>query len=293
MSGSSFGSRPGTDEERASAPVTSPFSSPGSLPPGPGSASDIWTPAPPPGYAGPEAPPPPPPSGIRLVGDGRDAEGVSDRFASIVAIVIAFMSIASAVVAWRASEASNLAQDLDNRAVQELAQQQQARQGLEGLVAQDRRLLIRYQGHVGAARGLRERAAELRGENAELADVLELEAHAEQAQARVLAPYFRGGGLRFADDGSVSYDEQAALADLFAGDETLRELRPDETQAEGDRQHRKALELVGSAAVIIGALFFLTIASIGARRLRPLFAALGGIAAAAGLTLFAVVEFLR
>jgi len=73
----------------------------------------------------------------------------------------------------------------------------------------------------------------------------------------------------------------------------LRELRNSNVAALADAAGAKALNLVGVAAVIISALFFLTVAQVSRGRLkvRQVFFAAGGLLVLVGTLLFLIVEF--
>ena len=84
--------------------------------------------------------------------------------AAILAILIGYASILSAVVAWRASLASIDASRYESLHVQQQARQQQIERDLEGLIAQDLRFVNVFQEHALAARELRSQADELGGQ---------------------------------------------------------------------------------------------------------------------------------
>lgn len=191
----------------------------------------------------------------------------SDWSAIALAVLIGFASIFSALVAWRASLAAIDSSRLQSLAVQEQARQQQLERLLEGVVAEDERLLAVYQEHALAARELQAQADALRGNDPEAADRLDLEAHARLALARAIQPFFQGAsGIYLDDAGAVVYDRAFVLRNLQAGNIELRELRPAETQVLAQQADLRTMALLGVAAVIVLALFFLTVAQVTKRR---------------------------
>ena len=208
-----------------------------------------------------------------------------DQLVSVVlALLIGYTSILSAVVAWRASLASIDAGRYESLAVQEQARREQLMRQIEGVVSQDRRVVATYREHALAARELQAQADEVLAEEPELADQLDLEAHGRLALARALQPYLLGqAGVFLFEDGSVAYDPERIRRLLQESDTELRELRPADTLALANTADRHTLNLVALAALLVGALLWLTIAQVTRRR-GPLRAA----AAAAGTVLVAL-----
>lgn len=250
-------------------------------------APSAWSPPYPPGSAPAYGQPPPPSHAPR----SQASSGTADSFTNWVAFLIAVVSIVSALVAWRASLAQNDAQGLDIRAIQELAQVQQARQGLQSLVDQDRRFVARAQEHLLTAKQLRAEADSIRATDATRADQLDQQAQDEDALARVLSPFFlAAGGIVLGDNDQIGYDAAYVQRNLEQNDETMRQLHPDETRTSATIAHARALDLIGIALVLVVSLFFLTLAEVGRRRLRVWFAAAGGLGAIAAVAALVAVE---
>ena len=223
---------------------------------------------------------------------GRVASAVRhpEAAAAALAILIGFASVLSAVIAWRASLASIDASRYESLAVQQQARQQQIERELAGLVAQDLRFVNTYQEHALAARELRSQADSLRASDPAAADILDLESQARQDLARAMLPFFLGAsGITLGEDGTVVYDVDYVLRNLREGNNELRELRTQRTPELAQRADAKALSLVGVAAIIVAALFFLTITQVSRARgrIRQLFFAAGG-----ALVLFGTLGFL-
>ena len=215
--------------------------------------------------------------------------------AAILAILIGYASILSAVVAWRASLASIDASRYESLHVQQQARRQQIERDLEGLIAQDLRVVNVFQEHSLAARELRSQADELRSSDADAADVLDLEAQSRLDLARSIQPFFLGAtGATLGDDGTVAYDVAFVLRNLADGQQELRELRTAQTEQLGARADARSVSLVGVAAAIVAALFFLTIAQVSRtrERIKQIFLVAGGLLVVIGTFSFVVVEIL-
>jgi hypothetical protein len=215
--------------------------------------------------------------------------------AGLLAILIGFASVFSAVVAWRASLASIDASRYQSLAVQQTARKGQIERELEGLIAQDLRFVNVYQEHALAARELKTQADSLRTSDPNAADVLDLQSQAAMDLARSVQPFFLGAsGITLGDDGTVEYDTAYVLRNLEEGNVELRELRTQRTQELGQKADARSLALIGVAALIVAALFFLTIAQVSRTRarLRQVFFVAGGVLVLVGTIGFVLVELL-
>jgi hypothetical protein len=215
--------------------------------------------------------------------------------AALLAILIGFASVFSAVIAWRASIASIDASRYQSLAVQQQARQEQIERELEGTVEQDQRFVTDYQEHSLAARQLQTQADSLRTADATAADALDVQAQSEAAQARALQPFFMGAGGVTADkNGNVAYDKTFVLTSLENGDVELRELKTSNVADLAQRADNKSIDLVGIAAIVVAALFFLTIAQVSRTRarVRQLFFVAGGLMVLAGAAGYVLVELL-
>ena len=216
-------------------------------------------------------------------------------FSVALAVLIGFASVFSAVVAWRASLASIDASRHESLAVQQAARRGQIERELEGLIAQDLRFVNVYQEHALAARELTAQAESLRDSDPDSADILDLEAQARLDLARAVKPFFLGAsGVSLSDEGTVEYDTAFVLRNLSDGNVELRELRTQRTAELAQRADARSVSLVGVAAFVVAALFFLTIAQVSrARRgIREMFFAAGAILVAVGTVGFVLVELL-
>jgi len=215
--------------------------------------------------------------------------------AAALAILIGYASVFSAVVAWRASLASIEASRHESLAVQQMARVQQIERDLGGLIAQDLRFVNVFQEHALAARELRAQAEDLRASDPAEADILDLQAQAQLDLARVLQPFFLGAtGPQLGEDGTVTYDVAYVLTNLEAGNVELRELRTQRTGELAARADARAVSLIGVAALVVAALFCLTIAQVSRSRgrVRQTFFAGGAVLVLVGTFSFVLVEIL-
>jgi hypothetical protein len=220
-----------------------------------------------------------------------------ERSAALLAVLIGFASVLSAVVAWRASLASIDASRYESLAVQQQARREQIERELQSVVQQDLRFVTQFQEHALAARELQAQAEELRETDPTAADILDVEAQSQLALARSLKPFFVGAtGVALADDGTVPYDAEFVLTNLREGNNEWRELNTTtpRTRNLAQRADEKTLSLIGVAALIVAALFFLTVAQVtrSRQRVRQVFFVAGGLLVVAGSLGFAMVELI-
>ena len=216
------------------------------------------------------------------------------RSAVLLAVLIGFASILSAAVAWRASLESNDASRYQSLAVQQQARREQIEDELQATVEEDQRFVAEYEEDALAARQLQSQADSTRTTDPASADQLDLGAQSRLAMARTLEPFFTAQGVSLDADGTVHYDAAYVLRVLSDGDPELREL---ETSKVGDLQSRannRSIDLIGVGALIVAALFFLTIAQVSRTRvrLRQVFFVAGGLMVGVGAVGFLLVELL-
>ena len=187
----------------------------------------------------------------------------------LLAVLIGFASVFSAAIAWRASLASIDASRYQSLAVQQQARREQIERELEATVQQDLRFVTDFQEHSLAARELQTQADTLRPTDATGADALDLEAQSELALARAMKPFFTGaGGVALDDNGTVPYDQAFVLRNLSESNPELRELRTSNVTALSNQANAKSIDLIAVAAIVVAALFFLTVAQVSRTRLR-------------------------
>jgi hypothetical protein len=233
-----------------------------------------------------DPPAPPPPHEAR--------DHARDRFRIRVAALIALVSIGGALVAWRASVSSIHGAALDQEAEQQLLQQQERQAVLKGQVANDLVVFARYQEHVKAWRLLSANASRIRSKNPDLANSFDTQAQGELALARSARGFFQAGTPDFGNaSGDVTYDPQFVLRNLLGSDPELAVLHPDATFAQAQDAHNKTVDLIAIVALLIAAVFLLTLAQFTGVGIRMFLAGSGALVAVAGLVLWALVEVLK
>lgn len=199
---------------------------------------------------------------------------------NIVALLIAVVSVLSAIVAWRASVSDATATELFVRYPQELIQQELRRVEWDGIVEQDLRFFAQYRAHVRAWRLLEQQARKAQDLTRRVE--FDLKAQDELALARAKQAYFRAKTPTF--EVADVYDRESALADALAQDQIYQRLHPDATHYLAERAHAQTLGFDFIFAVFIASLFFLTIASLRRNRFPDPFVLAGVIVALLGLT---------
>lgn len=202
-----------------------------------------------------------------------------------IALLITAVSILSALAAWRASVVSGDAGGLDQRATQERVRKQQIEGQLDAQVDQDLRLFPRYLSHLRTYEVLQSRAKKTAEKDTELSDDLRRDAVEELTLARTLyqSLYIKP------EFGADTYDEAYARSYMRAFNLDLASLDPDDALELAQDERRRGTRLVGITAVFIGALFFLTLAQVGRRMVRKVFAAVGLLLMLGASMAFAVV----
>ncbi|MDX6583542.1 MAG: hypothetical protein QOI10_2726 [Solirubrobacterales bacterium] len=214
-------------------------------------------------------------------GDATQAE-VADSFATWIARLIVAVSIAGALVSYQASRVSGSADGLDQRALRESNYEEVSRNQIRATVSNQMRVLAEIEDSRYAD-------AEVRRELQSNPDSvgLQVEHLREQRRYEAIASLFNA---RFQTDanGALSYDPDYVQSYYEAQDQALAELRPEQARESAGREHERAVGYVRAAALLAVALFFLTVATLTARRLGRRMAVIGGLAIVVALIQYAV-----
>jgi hypothetical protein len=262
----------------------------------------------------PELPPPPPPSWTppppppRLPAEPTTALGAEplveyveatekqDKFRTIVALLIAVVSILGAIVAFRASLSEQEAHQLDLTSLQEAEKVEQILNDADATANDDMLHAAQYQEHVKASAKLKAEAdAATTAGNTDLATTLTAASEHETVLARTVYRFMSGySGAGFtatnATDKPITFDRQAEVNFYLENNSDYTKLNPEATQAHAEKIHDRAVYMLGVVTLFIASLLFLTLAQFTRRSIRPLFAGAGAAFSAAGVALWVVVE---
>lgn len=214
-------------------------------------------------------------------------ENKSDRFDLTVTVLIALVTVFGAVIAWRASLASEVAGDAEQQGLLETLTLE------EGLASHETRLytelqyFARYTQHKALAQRLRqdEATARSRGETA-LADDLAKEAELYEDLAANQEDFF---DVRYVlPDGT--FDEARRLADLRQADVRINALDPERVFAAADAYQGQSELLVGLISLLTVALFLYTLSQITEHRIKYPLAVMGSLIFLASAAWFVILE---
>jgi hypothetical protein len=221
--------------------------------------------------------------------------GREERFETVVAVLIALVTVATAVVVWRASLLSSEATGAERAGIIDTLKAQAATaENLAYLYQQEAELAqshLLVQVQIDYLRG---QAAEFEAQagGTGVAAVLNAESDALTMVAQAMAsttPLISDARYRRADG---TLDFQARLADLAAETPDLAALDPTVSFATADGLDDRSLYLGGTLVVFALALFGLTLAQITRRRIRWLFLTGGVVLTVVAIVAAAGVEFL-
>jgi hypothetical protein len=210
------------------------------------------------------------------------------RFETWIAIAMVLAAILGAVLAWQASVVSDRAAELFDHASQQRAQREQILATIDLQVDHDVRLARQYGDHVYAQTTLERRSE--RARNDRVAELLDRRAREEQMYARALSAHFLALFPTVSDDGTTTYDRQAAERALLAGSDAA-DIHPEETFQAAQDERSIVVRLVSIAFLSVFALFFFTLAQLLTMPMvRWLFTASGAVILVASAMLFVSVQ---
>lgn len=182
------------------------------------------------------------------------------RLQTVVGVLIVVVSVLSAVVTWRAAEASGIASDRDRQARQDLLLQRQTLALNEADAAHEAEVYESFAEHVHGAEDFERRAAGISRTDPAGARALSVEAQEERAVARALNPLFATPPVTA--EGRIGHSREDALTFANAIDDELRELHPGQLRSSADRARSKWVHLVAVDTALIAAIFLLTLSQL-------------------------------
>jgi hypothetical protein len=226
------------------------------------------------------------------VSDPPQSSSAPRRFAIVIALLMATVSIISAVVANRAAFWSSTAGDLGGQALQEVLETQQIEDTLRTFVDADVRLIGRYDTAWKRSEQLQTQAAAMRADDPGGAAALDIEAQGEYGIDVALWRFFQVLFPTYDATGELVFDPDGALAAFRAGDVRLTELARSDAGALAGEARDRTTALVAIAAVFVASLFVLTLAEVTSGRRRGV-AVVVGVTLASSATALAVLTDVR
>jgi hypothetical protein len=214
--------------------------------------------------------------------------GEGDPFRRLVAFAMVGVSLLGAFVSYQAAKASQSAGGLDQQATQEQLVVEQSRTNTDLSVADELRLLGPYEEALRSSYLLYAQARRAQGQDPALVRRLDAAYSRTFREAETLGRFFALPPRTTLNPTRIDYDPARARLILKSFDPRFQELRPAATRDAAEREHQRSVEYTRAAALLVGALFFFTLAQLlDARGRRRLLAVAGGTVALA-----AVVQFL-
>ncbi|RMF31030.1 MAG: hypothetical protein D6759_10780 [Chloroflexi bacterium] len=208
-----------------------------------------------------------------------DPQGNPPRFQTLIAVLIAMVTVTGAIVAWRAATISSEADDAEREGLLSTIVRERVDATNRTWLYNDLRTFALYTEYQALA----DRLAQDAQAHREAGDEDEADRLAQEAERyRLLSDNLR----RFLFEGYITsegtYDANAFLARRWAEAAREADLEPQDDLALADTLRLRAQRLVGGTIFLAAALLLLTLAQISRSGLRYLFLA-------GGVTLYLIV----
>jgi hypothetical protein len=207
----------------------------------------------------------------------------NNRFKTIIAILIALVTVTGAIVAWRAAVAGGDAGDADLAGIAATLNTEETR------TLNKANLYANYQAYANYVRYNELGnliATDL--ENASSDEAAQLEQ--QKAEAWDVATTNQGFFPNRYLDEQGNYDIQRELGEAWAEAQQIKDLNPEPHFAEADHLRSKANWLVGAIIILSIALLFYTLAEGMSSMLKYVLALGGTVSLLAGITITLIVE---
>ena len=208
--------------------------------------------------------------------------GPSPRLRLVIAALIALTSMLGAVAAWRASVASGQAGDADRKGFADTIAREQERAVISSSLDSTLFQFLRARSYSTQSDKLRRAARNAAGSDAA---GLQAESDAYGSVAESINTTVPADAV--AEDGSLALDRAFQIE--WASAESAQDLDPAPEFAASEASRGRAERLVGLAALLIAAAFFLTLAQISKTRAHLLYFG-GGVGVLVVATALLVVE---
>ena len=216
---------------------------------------------------------------------------------------IAVVSVLAALMGWRAALVDEDSTHTEELSRQTLVQQQQLLVQDNQAINSDLRTFGQFAQYSALAHSLLQDAGSVGGT---AADELRTEGQADLGIARYLGkqiqyqnysfdPSSPSGNPVLRTDGTYlpghPYDSAAALAAAQNGDTALHGLAPEQLHNKAVSERTKGVDLIGIAALFVGVIVLLTLATVVSGSAKVLLAGSGAVLTAVGVFLALLVEF--
>ena len=197
-----------------------------------------------------------------------DPQSENPRFQTLIAVLIAMVTVTGAIVAWRAATIGSEADDAEREGLLSTIVRERVDATNRTWLYNDLRTFALYTEYQALADRLAQDAQDRReGGDDEEADRLEREAERYQALADNLRRFLFEGYIT----SEGTYDADAFLARRWAEAAREADLEPQDDLARADTLRFRAQQLVGGTIFLAAALLLLTLAQISRSGLRYLF----------------------
>jgi hypothetical protein len=211
-----------------------------------------------------------------------------DRLKSVVAILIGVISVAGALVTWRAVNLGSAATDADRTAVMQAVRKEQSRTISEIQLRSEMTYYSRYRGDRQAADSL-QALAEGTSDPVEREELREEARVIEEVANNLQILTFDLGLVQDPGTTEESFNQERRRRELLTQDPEAFQANPERTAAEADSMRSRGQALIGTLVFFALSIVLLSAAEVLGGRLRlPL--------ASVGLLIFAVagvVAFVR
>ena len=212
------------------------------------------------------------------------SHAASDRFKTVVAVMIAAVMVLSALTAWRASIAAGEAEQANSAGLAATLNLQEAQAVNSILLYQHYRAYTDYERY--------KLLGDLLGRDADAASETERDTLVRQQQeaytlAEELSDTFFSARYLKPDGG---YDTSRELGEQLADASTSKDLNPHPHFDEADRTRSKSRALIGVLIIFVIAIWFLTLAEALDHFLKYSLAGVGGLFASIGVLGVLVIE---
>lgn len=217
---------------------------------------------------------------------------LSRHFETVIAILIAIVTVIGAFLAWRASTVGGSAADADREGILSTVSRERVQTDNRTRLYNDLRIFTDYAQNREMALFLKQDAQEL----AEMGQTEQVESLLREADACEDLADSAYGFLdypQYVKEDSVgrkTYDAEGYMQASLAVEARTQDLNPDDDFQKANRLHLREQRLVGTIIILAVALLFLTLAQITQSFLRYVFATIGLSAFLAALVIGAVIE---